>query len=482
MDRVLDVRDRRVTVMGLGLFGGGAAVARHLVRRGARVTVTDLRNERDLAPALRALEGCDLRFVLGGHREEDFTRADAVVANPAVPPTSPWLRAARAAGVRVTSEMELFLDACPARIAAITGTQGKSSTCSMLHQLLEGAGLRARLGGNIGRSLIEDVDAMTADEIVVLEVSSYQLEALPEPLAFAGDGPRVEAACITNILPDHLERHGTLEAYASAKRRILDLAARCGGWEVLSGEEPRLAAWRTAGARRVDVWPTRLSDQGLNLRDGRFRLHRETLGSVRDLALAGTFQRANALVAIGIARLLGADSDRLAAAVPALRGLPHRLEDLGLVRGHRVWDNGISTTPDSTLAVLDSVRPGCTLVVGGKGKGLPLEDLTRAARGRVRRVVAFGHSGAEFAQAFAEAGIESAAVPDLAGAAEAAFEGLGPEEEVLFSPACASFDQFLNFRDRALAFRALLERLKAGAPGGRAGEVSLDGSSVAGYS
>ena len=155
------------------------AVARHLARHGARVTVTDQRSEGELAPALEALLGVELRFVLGEHRMEDFTRAGLVVANPAVSPASPFLAAARAAGVPITSETALFLEACPARIAAVTGTQGKSSTCNSLHQILRFAGLPVHLGGNIGRSLLEEAELMTEQDIVVLELSSYQLEVLP---------------------------------------------------------------------------------------------------------------------------------------------------------------------------------------------------------------------------------------------------------------------------------------------------------------
>ncbi len=491
---------RRVTVMGLGLFGGGAATARYLARRGAHVTVTDLRTAEELAPALRELDGIDLEFVLGEHRLEDFTRADLVVANPAVSPQNRFLEAARSSGVPVTSETALFLGACPARIAAVTGTQGKSSTSFTLAQLLEASGFNVHLGGNIGRSLLESAEHMKPDDVAVIELSSYQLEALPPPSSNVASergsqgalrasrsdehvnrsaehvnrsaerdarsdqhdasnptlGARVEIVAVTNVLADHLERHGTIESYAAAKRRILELVARTHGIAVLSAEDPRLAQWNERGVRRVDVFATRASDRGLNFDRGRFRLDREVLADVDELRLPGEFQRENTLVALGMARLLGADPARLASSVGALRALPHRLEDLGLRRGHRVWDNGVSTTPDSTISVLGSIAPGFALLAGGKAKSLPLDELVAAARGRARRVIVFGAAASAFGAAFRAGGFETWTATELAAAVEIAFAKMGAGEALLFSPAAASFDAYLNFKERALAFRAAL--------------------------
>jgi UDP-N-acetylmuramoylalanine--D-glutamate ligase len=451
-----DFDGRAVTVMGLGLFGGGTTVARFLARHGARVTATDLRTAHELAPALKELEGLDIRFVLGEHRTEDFANAALVVANPAVSPASPFLAAASAARVPITSEMALFLELCPARIAAITGTQGKSSTSNTLAQLLNASGVTCHLGGNIGRSLLESAELMRESDVVVLEMSSYQLEVLPARLRGRSGPPRVEVACVVNVLADHLERHGSIDNYAAAKKRILELPAAVGGRAVLSAEDPRIAAWSMEGLTRVDVFATRLSDRGLNFRGGDFRLHREALGRVADLKLPGTFQRENALLSIGMARILGADPFRLSAAIGSVTALPHRLEDLGLFQGHRVWDNGVSTTPDSTLAVLPSLRAGCTLMVGGKAKNLPLDLLIQASRGSVRRVVAFGSAAEFLAGAYRAAGFEAWTAPTVEAAVETAFQRMEGGEELLFSPACASFDQYLNFKERALAFRRAL--------------------------
>ena len=441
---------RRVTVMGLGLQGGGVEVVRFLATRGARVTVTDKRPAEKLRESLDAIAGLGVETVLGLHREEDFTSAEVVVANPAVAPQNPLLVAARAAGAEVTSEMALFLAACPARIALITGTQGKSSTTHATARLLEECGLRVHLGGNIGRALISALDDMRPDDVAVVEISSYQLEALPE-----GFGPceRVAAVACVNVLSDHLERHGTIAGYDSAKRRILDLAP-ASATVVLSADDPRVGLWQVSRGHVQRFSTAPQARTPLHLADGEFRLGSETLGRVADLRLAGDFQRGNMLAALGLARALGAAPASLARAIGEVRGLEHRLQDLGEFDGHRVWDNGISTTPDSTVSALRSLERPLVLLCGGQAKqDLPLDELAAIARECARAVVTFGSSSEALAAAFRAAGVPVAATPTLRAGVARAWNELRPGETLLFSPACASFDEFLNFRDRALRFR-----------------------------
>lgn len=446
------IAGQRATVMGLGLQGGGVETVRYLVGAGARVTVTDLRPPEKLAEALAAIDGLDVRCVLGQHRHEDFTDCDLVVANPAVAPGNEFLCAARAAGVRVTSEMELFLRACPARLVLITGTQGKSSTTNATAQLLEACGQRVHVGGNIGRALINALDTMRPEDVAVVEISSYQLEALAADL---GPLPRVAAVCCTNVLPDHLERHGTMEAYEACKRRVLDLAG-AEATVVLSADDPRVGRWRVTRGRelRFSVAAPRAAE--LHLEDEHFRRGSVALGALCDLRLPGDFQRANMLAALGLAQALGASAPSLAAALATVRGLEHRLEDLGQHRGRRVWDNGVSTTPDSTQAALASLGRAVTLICGGQAKRLELDELVRVARALHTRVVTFGASGERLVHEFERGGVSARYAGTLEQAVIAAFELTPPGGEVLFSPACASFDAFRNFRDRALAFRAAL--------------------------
>ncbi len=450
-----DLAGKRALVMGLGSFGGGTGTVRFLCAAGARVTVTDLRGPELLAEGLEAIRDLPVALVLGEHRELDFRSADLVIANPAVRPEDPHLVAARAAGARVVSAVELFLERARARLCCITGTQGKSSTTSMVAQLLAHAGFRTRLGGNIGGSLLPEVDSIGHEEVCVLELSSYQLEALS--LDRVG---RAEVVAVTNVLADHLERHGTAREYARAKARILELLdAR--GTALLPADTALLGdfeEFRDACRGRELRFG---AGAELRVEDGAFRLGTEVLGAARDLALPGDFQVDNALVALGAARLLGAEPARLAAALPHLRGLPHRLEDLGVVRGHRVWDNGVSTTPDSTASALESIARPCVLVCGGQEKrDLSFAPLVAAARGRVSRAFVFGRAAAALEAALAEADVPTLPFKDVVSAATAAIREAEAGNSVLFSPACASFDAFPNFQVRARAFRAAVDALR----------------------
>jgi UDP-N-acetylmuramoylalanine--D-glutamate ligase len=448
---------RRAIVMGLGAFGGGLGATRYLYRLGARVLVTDQRDARDLAAALAGLDGMDVELALGGHRERDFESAELVVANPAVPPASPYLAIARRAGALITSEMELFLESCRSRLVLITGTQGKSSTTHMCADLLRHFGARVHLGGNIGRSLLDSLEHMQATDVAVVEVSSYQLESLSSRRVLEGVA---DAVAIVNVLADHLERHGSIEAYLSAKLRLFELVAP-GGVAVVPGADARLAAHPLTRGRRILFWPMEGAPADAMRGDacvagGEFRLGRECLGRAADLAVPGGFQKENALVALVLSRALGAEPAALAGAVSKLKGLEHRMEDLGMRRGRRVIDNGVSTTPDSTLSALREMARPCVLLAGGKAKNLPLGDLVEVARAKVRLLVSFGESAERLRAAFAAAGVSACSVATVEAAVAAAFDRAREGEEILFSPACASFDAYGNFAERVRAFRGAL--------------------------
>ncbi|MEZ6015855.1 MAG: UDP-N-acetylmuramoyl-L-alanine--D-glutamate ligase [Planctomycetota bacterium] len=458
---------KRVTVMGLGLFGGGVGAARWLARQGAHVTATDLRDATTLAPALAALADSGVEVHLGEHTARDFEGADLVVANPAVPPSNPWLRRAREAGARITSEVALFLERCPAPIVAVTGTQGKSSTATWLAAFLAPIARRVHLGGNIGGSLVELLDSIEPRDRVVLELSSYQLEALPP----RGSLPRAAGVVIvTNLLADHLERHGDLAEYARAKARILELVAP-GGAALLPREVAGRPPFHRAEADGVDVLvhdgaeraggADALPRAHARLADGRFLLFEDVLGRVADLAVPGLFQRANVLAALAAARRMGVSAGDLAARVGGLVGLPHRVEELGVRGGVRVIDNGVSTTPDSTLAALEGLPPATagplTVLLGGAAKrDLALDGLAEALAARGALAVVFGAAAEALADACAAAGARYERADDLLAATQRGLAGTPHGGTLLFSPACASFDAWPNFEARAQAFRAAL--------------------------
>lgn len=449
----------RVTVLGLGLFGGGAAAARHAARRGARVTVTDQRDARTLEPALAGLADLDLRLVLGEHRAEDFEQADLVVVNPAVPPSSPWLARARQAGARLTSEVALFLDGCPCPVFAVSGTQGKSSTTHFLAQLLAAGGRRVHLGGNIGRPLLAELDAIGPEDLVALELSSYQLETLPDDWTLDRGSSPVRGAALVNVLSDHLERHGTREAYARAKLRLAEVL-RPGSTLLLPDAElpvpfeapADLVTWRVPGPE-------------LRIEDGCFRLGQAELGRVADSPFGAPFLLHDQLLALGLAARAGVAPEALAAALPGLRGMPHRLDRVGELDGRPLWDNGVSTTPDSTVSALEALEPGAVVLLGGKVKDLDAGPLFRTLREREARAVVFGAAREAWVEPLRAAGVEVVAAETPSEALDRAREL--PGSAVLFSPAAASFDAYPNFQARAdelLAHAARLGLLRTPPP------------------
>jgi UDP-N-acetylmuramoylalanine--D-glutamate ligase len=457
---------RRAVVMGLGRFGGGVGAVRYLLACGAHVVGTDLRSAAELPEAVHDLDGLDVELVLGTHRERDFEEADLVVVNPAVPPTAPLLRRAHASGTRLTSEIELFTAAATCRLVGITGTQGKSSTTAFTAELLRRTGANARVGGNFGGSLLGALAELRPTDVVVLELSSYQLEGLGRPVALARP---FEAVSVTNIEADHLERHGSLASYAAAKRRILELLdpalgvavlpagpGPCSTWESPAGEP--LADDPVVGAHRVVRFDPSATPHDLAL-----TIAGEPCTVPGPAALGlPAFQAANLRAALALCDGLGLGRAAVAGLAAAPLSAPaHRLERLADLGGASVWDNGFSTTPDSTAAALESLDAPVVLIAGGRAKNLPTQVLADAARGTVRAAFTFGDAAVAFAELLATGGVATTACPTLEAAVDAAAAALRPGDALLFSPACASFDTHANFRERALAFRAALERARA---------------------
>jgi UDP-N-acetylmuramoylalanine--D-glutamate ligase len=453
-------RGRKVTVMGLGLFGGGAAVTRFLCRLGARVTVTDLRRPEELAKGLKAVEGFDVRFVLGKHEEADFAQADAVVANPAVPPDSPFLEAARRSGARVESEMNLFFQACRSRwIVGVTGSNGKSTTAALAGAMLAASGVPVRVGGNIGKPLIENALEIGEDERVVLELSSFQLE----DLARLETSPRV--ALVLNVTPNHLDRHASFEAYVRAKANILRFQRRR-DLAVLNADDP-VSRGLAPEVRGRTAWFS--LDGGLRegfcLSDGalvrRRRGRGEPLLPAREMGIPGLFNLANALAAAAAALEAGASPAGVREAASAFRGLPHRLERVAERRGAAWYNDSIATTPESVLAALSAFEGGIVVIAGGSDKKIDLGEMCRALARRARAVVLIGATGPAIGRAVAEAGGPAATVPaaSLEDAVGKAAELCRPGDAVLLSPGCASFGMFLNFEERGDRFRELVRAL-----------------------
>lgn len=444
----------RVTVMGLGSFGGGVGLARYLAEQGASVTVTDLKDAAALQDALEALQGLSIRFVLGEHRNGDFTDADRVFVNPAVPLTSPYLEVARSHGVPLDSELNLFVRQCAGRIVGITGSVGKTTTTSLLGSILQTHDARTLVGGNIGGSLLSRLPDVESDTLVVLELSSFQLEHLD----WLGYSPPL--AVVLNLAPNHLDRHGTMTAYQTAKEVILahqtpdDVA-------VLNWDDPTVRAMATRGHRLFYSVHEPL-EAGV-YRDGSAlvlasKRERRVLCHDTDLRLRGLHNLGNAAAAAAAATTLGVPPATIMSGLQAFTGLPHRLEWVADKGGVAYYNDSKATTPFSTQYALQAFEQPVLLLAGGYDKGTPFDDLAHVMQSHVRVALLYGNTAPKLAAALEQVRMppEMIQLPTLDAALHRAAALARPGDVVLLSPACASYDQFPHYEARGDYFRALV--------------------------
>ncbi|MFH5802847.1 Mur ligase family protein [Alienimonas sp. DA493] len=427
-----------VTVMGLGTHGGGAGAVRDLCRRGARVTLTDRRTAEELAAPLAAL-GCEPAVLkLGGHDPADFLNADLIVASPAVPFRHELLEAARSAGVPVTTELALAAAALPAGVttAAVTGSNGKSTTCAFLHAMLRAKHARlgrgaAWLAGNGGGSLLDDIDRVRPGDAVVWEVSSFQLEYLRETAPFRG-ALRADAAVVTNFAPNHLDRHQSLAAYRSAKQGLLE-NLRPADTAVLNAADADVRDWPTA-ARRV-------------------------LFETRPCPLPGAHNAQNAAAAEAAARALGCTAEDVEEGLKTAVLPPHRLQGVAERDGVRFVDDSAATTPESVIAALEALPGPLFLIAGGADKGADLAAAAAAIAQRAAGAYFIGTTGPRWRDLVAAANpkcpaLNCGTLPAAFAAAVAAARQAGGGT-VLLSPGCSSLDQFASYEARGATFAAM---------------------------
>lgn len=435
-----ELRGQKVLLMGLGSFGGGIGCARTLIRLGADLTITDLRSEEQLATSLEFLRGLTWTGNFGGHSKELFDQADYVVVNPAVPEDAPYLQYARSQPCKLTTEINLALAQVPDLAAvAVTGTHGKSSTATLCADLLSALPGRTLLAGNMGGSLLEAVQDLTADDRLVLELSSFQLERLLAPPAWP------KAAILTCMREDHLDRHHTMEVYEAAKLRILQAQDKnCTLY--IPANEPRLRTWRQAAQGKI------------RLMDGRQLNAREFGLDSGEMPMSEPYRAEATMAAISVARDWGVSDAELGPRLRRFRGLPHRLQPLDGPRDRQVIDNAIATHPEPTSEALRSMDGSVLLLAGGKDKGLPLNQLVEAASS-CAGLHLFGSGGRRLAGELMPRVRERTYVYDsfvpAATAALEQFAGLPENSKLLFSPSFSSYDEFQNFQQRADLFQEI---------------------------
>jgi len=448
--------NKRATVMGLGRFGGGVGVTRWLATGGARVTVTDLKPAERLKASVEEIEGLDVTLRLGGHDERDFHQADLIVASPAVPDDSPFLQTARSAGVPVTTEINLFVERCPARCVGVTGSIGKSTITAMVGHVLRETMSDGRVwvGGNIGRSLLEDLPDITAVDIVVLELSSFQLQHTPA----VRWSPHV--AVITNITPNHLDRHGTFAAYLAAKLNIVRFQDRGRDVLVIEDADELKHHFGLAVGDLAGVWRYGLDDDTpiarMDCASANDRADRRLRWPDVDLAVPGRHNRQNAAAALTVVNTFGVFPDEAVAALSTFEGLPHRLQRVAVHDGVAYYNDSKSTTPEAAITAMNAIDSPLLVILGGYDKGIDLASAARVAAERTRFAACLGQTGPTLKRAVRAAGGEADVFDDLAAAVAACRRRAQAGDAVLLSPGCASWDMFEDYRARGEAFKRLV--------------------------
>ena len=467
LQRAEDLRNRRSLV--LGLARSGVAAARFLADAGADVTAYDRRAPDELRAAIGELGSRPVQLRLGVSEAEAralVAGAELIVTSPSVssrfPTTDPWLRealaAAEASGHLVVSEVELFLRMTEARVLGVTGTKGKTTTASLVAAMLERAGLPHALGGNIGTPLIEDVERLSPRHWAVLELSELQL-----PTVSRG----ADVAVYTNVVADHLDRHGTVAAYRAVKARLAELTSERGGTVVLNADDQGCLDLAPGLATEV-LWYGHDDPHLEATVDGdRIVLLGRPLLATSEVRLPGRHMLSNVLAAALGASAAGAGHDAIATAVRDFRGVPHRLEAIGERVGVRWVNDSMATIPDAAIAALQAFDVSVVLIAGGQGKGLDLAQFVEVAVGRCRAAVLIGETADELEHLVAGR-IPTARAATMDEAVELAAARARAGDVVLLAPAATSFDMFVDYAARGDAFRAAAERLGVHAQDGAA--------------
>ncbi|MCX5633287.1 MAG: UDP-N-acetylmuramoyl-L-alanine--D-glutamate ligase [Phycisphaerae bacterium] len=448
-------KGKSIVIMGLGVFGGGVDSAKFAARFAKKVIVTDKADEKKLADFIKELGGFkNIEFHIAGHRIEDFAEADVIIVNPAVDEANQYIDAAKSKPANgrglakggnklITSQMEIFFQLCPAKIVAITGSNGKSTTTALTAHLLgKIKSGKVWLSGNIGnRPLLETLDKIKSKDIVVLEISSFQLEQL----ARIKKSPFI--GCITNIAPNHLDRHKTMENYCNAKENVFRFQ-NSGDIAVLNAYDKKCLEWYEKYKK---------TDRNCFLFD------REKLDSrlTAVFKLPGKANRENLAAAVTIAHHFGLTDEQLIEPAGSFVSLPHRLELVGTVKSVRYYNDSIATTPESTVVGVEAFNEPKILIAGGYDKGLPFDEMAKAISGKLKALILIGVTADKIEQSIRKTGI----VPpiyracSLAEAVKKAHDISTSGDVVLLSPACASYDMFVNFVQRGNQFSELVKQL-----------------------
>jgi len=452
---------KRVVI--LGLARQGVALGSFLAQVGAEVTISDLRDEETLAEELAVLDGLPIAYVLGEHPPDMLDGVDLLCLSGGVPVDIPVVIEAKRRGIPLSNDAQIFVERCPARVIGITGSAGKTTTTSLTGEMCRAAGFRTWVGGNIGNPLIADLDEIHADDWVVMELSSFQLELMTT-------SPHM--AAVLNITPNHLDRHETMEAYIAAKRNVV--AYQKIGDHALLGYDDANARSLAQDTVAHLIWFSGRTE----VEEGAFVANDDLILRVgeggdrvicrtEEVQLRGSHNVLNVLAASALAAAAGISLETIREIATTFTGVEHRLEFVREIGGAQWFDDSIATAPERSLAALRSFEEPIVLLAGGRDKKLPWKKFADEAVQRVRLLVTFGEAGPMIAQKVGESRVQQemglleriVEVETLEQAVEAAARLTEAGDVVLLSPGGTSFDAFADFAERGDRFRALVHEL-----------------------
>jgi UDP-N-acetylmuramoylalanine--D-glutamate ligase len=449
---MLDLTGKRVVVVGLAR--SGEAACRLLLKQGAFVIGTDQGGECELGPGLSGLRRDGVILELGGHRPHSLLAADLVVVSPGIDLREPLFQQVRTAGIPLIGEVELAYRYSEATFIGVTGTNGKSTTTTLLGAMLKEAGLPSVVAGNIGTPLCQVAPGLPAGEIVVAELSSFQLETIKE------FRPRV--GLLLNLAPDHLDRYNRVEDYYQAKARLFENQDQM-DFAVVNADDPLvLEAARKATARKVAFSRRQPLAEGAYLNDDQLILalsgRREAICRWNEVKIQGVHNLENALAASLAAALMGASQKAIRSALVRFEGLEHRLECVAEIGGVRYINDSKGTNVGAVVRSLESFTVPLVLIAGGKDKQSDFSPLVSLVRERVKRLILIGQAAGKLRSQL-EGACPMEESSSLEDAVRRAAAIASPGEVVLLSPACASFDMFTDFEDRGRVFKEAVRRL-----------------------
>lgn len=451
----MDVKGRKFSIIGLGR--SGVAAARLLMRKGAEVFASDVRERSELTAVADELERLGVQLEFGRHSER-ILESESIVVSPGVPSDTPVLKQAKEKGKVVISEVELaysFLE-CP--MVAVTGTNGKTTTAALINHVLEREGLRTALGGNVAPGIPMSGLVGRPLDFAVVEVSTFQLETI--------DRFRPHVGVLTNIAPDHLDRHGSFEEYKRLKARLFSNQTDQDFSVLNADDENVMDATEAVRSRRVFFSISGRVDDGVWVAEGdiRFRILERSgrICSSSEIALKGEFNLENSLAASAACLLLGVEKETIAEALASFKGVIHRLEEIGEIRGITFVNNSMCTNPTAASKSLAAFSEPLVLIMGGKDKGFDTDLLIKSVVEKTKHVVLIGEVAKRLSKELEVAGFsryESAS--SMSDAFNKAYAASTSGDTILLSPGFASFDMFKNFEERGFAFKEAFAQLKS---------------------